>query len=77
MLVLFDLPIAVEVRDPRLPVSASYRAVDDMPHARRLRRVRERLSLPNLAFVAALVKVLYREDPVGALKGSIYGGSVV
>jgi hypothetical protein len=47
-----------------------------MPHAR-LRRVRERLSLPNLAFVAALVKVLYREDPVGTLKGSIYGGSVV
>jgi hypothetical protein len=48
------LPLALEVRDPRLSMSAAYRSVDEVLHTSRLRRISNRLALLYLTIVASL-----------------------
>src|SRR5215217_1487975 len=65
---LLDLPFAFEVGDPCLPVRAADGAVDEVLYSRRLRRIRERFSLLDLAFGAGLQEVLHGEDAVSVFE---------
>jgi hypothetical protein len=56
--VLLDLPLAVEVRDARLPMCAADGAVNEVLDAGFLRRVRKQDSLPDLPLDADLPELL-------------------
>src|SRR5215208_132440 len=69
-------PLALEVRYPRLPVSAAHRAVDEVLHTGRLRCIGDRLALLYLTIVAGLPEVLHGEYAVGSFERSLHGGAV-
>src|SRR5215212_3013080 len=73
---LLDLPFAFEVGDPCLPVRAADGAVDEVLYSRRLRRIRERFSLLDLAFGAGLQEVLHGEDAVSVFERPRHSGAV-
>src|ERR687893_2150747 len=74
---LFDFPLALEVRNPRLSVSTANRAVDEVLHTSCLRHISNRLALLYLAIVANLPEVLHRENAVDAFdEHLVHSGAV-
>ena len=61
---LFDVPFALEVRQPGLAVCACYRAVHEMIDARGFGSIGERDALAHLAVVTTFPKILDREHAV-------------
>jgi hypothetical protein len=54
-----------------MPMSAADRAVDVI-----LRRIGDRLALPDLAVVAGLPEDLHREDAVDSFERPVHGGAI-
>jgi hypothetical protein len=65
------------VRQPRVPVSASYRAVDEMLDARISRRIREPHPLLDLPLVSRLPEILHRKRAIRSLERPIEGSSII
>ena len=72
---LLDFPLAVEVRDTRLPISTADRTVNEMLHTGYLRRLSHYLALLDLSIIAGLPEVLHGEDPVGSFERLLHSGA--